>query len=104
MPKLELLSEELNKPDLWDNPTHAGKISREHGSIMSKMKGVLAFERELIEHIDMINLAREDNDAETEAVGLSVFLLLGAYINVSLLLLHYFYSFTPKTTYWFFEF
>lgn len=77
-----MLSEELNKPDLWDNPSHAGKISREHGSIMSKMKGVLAFERELFEHIDMIKLAREDNDAETEAVGLSVFLLLGAYIYV----------------------
>ncbi|XP_047960659.1 peptide chain release factor PrfB2, chloroplastic isoform X2 [Salvia hispanica] len=36
--KLEVLSKELDEPDLWDNPSHAGKISREHGSVMGKMK------------------------------------------------------------------
>lgn len=69
MPKLEILSEQLNKPDLWDDPAHAGKISREHGSIMGKIKAVNAFEQELFEHIDMIKLAREENDAELESVG-----------------------------------
>ncbi|GER48581.1 peptide chain release factor 2 [Striga asiatica] len=75
MPKLELLSEQLDKPDLWDDPARAGMISREHGSIMGKMKEVNAFEQELLEHIDMIKLAREDNDAELESVGASKFSL-----------------------------
>lgn len=73
IPTLEILSEQLDKPDLWDDPVHAGKISREHGSIMGKMKEVNAFEQELLEHIDMIKLAREENDAELESVGPQVF-------------------------------
>ncbi|KAF3454602.1 hypothetical protein FNV43_RR05050 [Rhamnella rubrinervis] len=64
--RLDMLSAELNKPDLWNDPVHGGKVSREHGSLMGKMKGVLAFEQELLEHIDMIKLAREENDAELE--------------------------------------
>lgn len=66
-----MLSVQLNKPDLWDDPVHAGKISREHGSLLGKMKEVNALERELLEHIDMIKLAREENDAELESVGTS---------------------------------
>lgn len=66
---LNLLSAELNKPNLWDEPVHAGKVSREHGSLMGKMKEVKAFEQELLEHIDMIKLARDENDAELESVG-----------------------------------
>ena len=69
MVRLDLLSAELNKPDLWNDPVHAGKISREHGSLMGKMKEVKAFEQELLEHIDMIKLAREENDTELELVG-----------------------------------
>lgn len=69
MVRLDLLSAELNKPDLWGDPVHAGKISREHGSLMAKMKEVIAFERELLEHIDMIKLAREEDDTELESVG-----------------------------------
>lgn len=66
-----MLSAELNKTDLWDDPIHAGKISREHGSLTGKMKGVLTFERELLEHIDMLKLAKEENDSELESVGVS---------------------------------
>lgn len=69
MVRLNLLAAELNKPDLWNDPVHAGKISREHGSLMGKMKEVKAFEQELLEHIDMIKLAREENDTELELVG-----------------------------------
>lgn len=69
--RLDMLSVQLNKPDLWDDPVHAGKISREHGSLLGKMKEVNALERELLEHIDMIKLAREENDAELESVGTS---------------------------------
>lgn len=69
MIRLDLLSAEVNKPDLWNDPVHAGKISREHGSLMGKMKEVKAFERELLEHIDMVKLAREENDGELESVG-----------------------------------
>ncbi|GLT77783.1 hypothetical protein SLA2020_493410 [Shorea laevis] len=72
--RLDLLSMELNKPDLWDDPVHAGKISREHGSLMGKMKQVRAFERELLEHIDMIKLAREENDADMESESLKALL------------------------------
>ncbi|CAA2976705.1 peptide chain release factor 2, chloroplastic [Olea europaea subsp. europaea] len=67
IPKLEILSDQLSKPDLWNDPVHAGKISREHGSLMGKMKEVNAFEQELLEHIEMIKLAREENDAELES-------------------------------------
>ncbi|XP_022931672.1 peptide chain release factor PrfB2, chloroplastic [Cucurbita moschata] len=74
MMRLELLSVELNKADLWDDPAHAGKISREHGSIMGKIKEIKAFERELLEHIDMIKLAREENDAELESESLNALL------------------------------
>ncbi|XP_022159817.1 peptide chain release factor PrfB2, chloroplastic isoform X2 [Momordica charantia] len=74
MMRLELLSVELNKANLWDDPAHAGKISREHGSIMGKIKEVNAFERELLEHIDMIRLAREENDTELESESLNALL------------------------------
>ncbi|KAM6578653.1 hypothetical protein CsatB_030490 [Cannabis sativa] len=72
--RLNLLSVELNKPDLWNDPLHAGKVSREHGSLMGKMKGVKAFEQELLEHIDMLKLAREENDAELESESLKALL------------------------------
>lgn len=65
-----MLSAQLNKPNLWDDPVHAGKISREHGSLLSKVKEVNALEQELFEHIDMIKLAREENDEELESVGI----------------------------------
>ncbi|KAL6548847.1 Peptide chain release factor PrfB2, chloroplastic [Orobanche hederae] len=81
IPKLEILSEQLNKPDLWDDPAHAGKISREHGSIMGKMKEVNAFEKELFEHIDMMKLAREEDDAELESESLKALLELRRHIR-----------------------
>ncbi|KAL8540863.1 hypothetical protein ACS0TY_002194 [Phlomoides rotata] len=81
IPKLEILSEELNKPNLWDDPSHAGKISREHGSIMGKIKAVNAFEQELFEHIDMIKLAREENDAELESESMNALLKLRRHIK-----------------------
>lgn len=68
MVRLNLLSAELNKPNLWDDPVHAGKISREHGSLMGKIKKVKTFEQELLEHIDMIKLARDEKDTELESV------------------------------------
>ncbi|GLU24070.1 hypothetical protein SLE2022_400350 [Rubroshorea leprosula] len=66
MVRLNPLSAEVNKPDLWNDPVHAGKISREHGALMGKTKEVKAFEQELLEHIEMIKLAREENDSELE--------------------------------------
>ncbi|KAF1891916.1 hypothetical protein Lal_00036263 [Lupinus albus] len=72
--RLDLLSAQLTKPDLWDDPVHAGKISREHGSLLGKVKEVNALEQELIEHIDMIKLAREENDEELESESLKALL------------------------------
>ncbi|XP_038703669.1 peptide chain release factor PrfB2, chloroplastic [Tripterygium wilfordii] len=72
--RLDLLSAALNKPDLWDDPVHAGKISREHGSLMNRMKEVMAFEQEFLEHIDMIKLAREERDSEMESESLKALL------------------------------
>lgn len=72
--RLDVLSAQLNKPDLWDNPVHAGKISREHGMLMGKMKGVKNLEQELLEHIDMVKLAREENDPELESESLKALL------------------------------
>ncbi|XP_028122059.1 peptide chain release factor PrfB2, chloroplastic isoform X1 [Camellia sinensis] len=65
--RLELLSSQLDKPDLWDDPVRAGRISREHGSLIGKMKEVKAFEQELLEHIEMIKLSREESDADLES-------------------------------------
>lgn len=73
MDRLEVLSAQTNKADLWDDPVHAGKISREHGSLMKKMEDVMAIEQELVEHIDMIKLAREENDPELESVSFKTF-------------------------------
>ncbi|KAI4304257.1 hypothetical protein MLD38_039798 [Melastoma candidum] len=72
--RLNLLSAQLDRPDIWDDPMHAGKISREYGSLMAKMKEVVAWERQLLEHIDMIKLAREENDSELESESLKALL------------------------------
>ncbi|KAF9618202.1 hypothetical protein IFM89_000671 [Coptis chinensis] len=80
--RLEMLSLELNKPNLWDDPVHAGKISREHGLLMGKMKEVNGYERELLEHIDMLKLAREENDKELESVRFRFVFLLGMYFHL----------------------
>ncbi|KAL5210035.1 hypothetical protein ABZP36_005658 [Zizania latifolia] len=61
------LSVVLERPELWDNPVFAGKVSREHGELMGKIKSVNQFEQELMEHIDMLRLAREEDDNELEA-------------------------------------
>ncbi|CAN1219545.1 Peptide chain release factor PrfB2, chloroplastic [Linum perenne] len=75
MVRLDVLSAQLNKPDLWDDPVLAGKISREHGSLMGKMKEVKALERQLLDHIDMIKLAREEEeDSELESESLNALL------------------------------
>lgn len=72
--RLDLLSAELKKPDIWNNPVHAGNLSREHGSLLGKVKDVKEFERELVDHIDMIKLSREENDTELESVGPHIFI------------------------------
>ncbi|CAJ1869246.1 unnamed protein product [Sphenostylis stenocarpa] len=72
--RLDMLSFQLGKEDLWDDPMLAGKLSREHGSLLGKMKEVNALEQELLEHIDMIKLAREENDADLESESLKVLL------------------------------
>lgn len=77
--RLEMLSSQLDKPDLWDDPVRAGKISREHGSLMSKMKEVQSFEQELLEQIDMIKLAREENDSDLESEALKALLDMRRY-------------------------
>lgn len=67
---------EMDKSDLWDDPVYAGKVSKEHGALMGKIKEVNGFERELLEHIDMLKLAREEND---NAVALVSTFLDGMY-------------------------
>lgn len=64
------LSVVLEKPDLWEDPVFAGKVSREQGELMGKIKSVNQFEQQLMEHIDMLRLAREegDNELETESM------------------------------------
>lgn len=59
----------LERPDLWDDQVFAGRVSREHGELMGKIKSVNQFEQELIEHIEMLRLAREENDNELETVS-----------------------------------
>jgi len=59
----------LERPDLWEDPVFAGRVSREQGELMGKIKSVNQFEQELIEHIEMLRLAREENDNELEMVS-----------------------------------
>ncbi|KAF8683885.1 hypothetical protein HU200_044827 [Digitaria exilis] len=61
----------LERPNLWDDPVFAGRVSREHGELMGKIKSVNQFEQELIEHIEMLRLAREENDNELEMETMS---------------------------------
>jgi hypothetical protein len=68
----------LEKPDLWDDPVFAGRVSREHGELMGKIKSVNQFEQELIEHIEMLRLAREENDNELETVSTLLHYMLQA--------------------------
>lgn len=63
----------LERPDLWDDPVFAGRISREQGELMGKIKSVDQFEQELIEHIEMLRLAREENDNELEMVSTVIY-------------------------------
>ncbi|KAG0499071.1 hypothetical protein HPP92_003762 [Vanilla planifolia] len=72
--RLEHLSVALNKPDLWDDSTYASQVSREHGMLMAKMREVNGFEQELLELIDLIRLAREENDAELESESMRALL------------------------------
>ncbi|RAL51862.1 hypothetical protein DM860_010580 [Cuscuta australis] len=69
--RIEVLSAELNKPDIWEDAVKAGKLSREHGFLTGKMEEVRAFEQELLEHIDMIKLAQEENDKDLELESLN---------------------------------
>lgn len=69
--RLTMLSAQLNKPDLWDDPIHAGKVNREHGSLVNKVKAIKVYEQELFEHIDMIKLAREENDPNMESESMN---------------------------------
>ncbi|KAK1280923.1 hypothetical protein QJS04_geneDACA004560 [Acorus gramineus] len=75
MVRLDVLSAELNRPDLWDDPVHAGKVSREHGGLMGKLKEVRGLEQELLEQIDMLTLAHEENDEELESESMKALLL-----------------------------
>ena len=59
----------LERPDLWEDPVFAGRVSREQGELMGNIKSVNQFEQELIEHIEMLRLAREENDNELEMVS-----------------------------------
>ncbi|KAJ3683053.1 hypothetical protein LUZ60_013280 [Juncus effusus] len=65
--KSKQLAVALNNPDLWADAVSAGRISREHGGIMGKLKEVNRFERELLEHVDMLRLARDENDDDLES-------------------------------------
>ncbi|KAL8118919.1 peptide chain release factor PrfB2, chloroplastic isoform X1 [Apium graveolens] len=69
--RLAILSAQLSKPDLWDDPIHAGKVNREHGSLVNKVKAIKVYEQELFEHIDMIKLAREENDPNMESESMN---------------------------------
>ncbi|XP_068645956.1 peptide chain release factor PrfB2, chloroplastic [Aristolochia californica] len=64
--RAEHLSSEINRSDLWENPNYAGKASREHGICMGKINEVNGFKQELIEQIEMLKLAREEDDRELE--------------------------------------
>lgn len=68
--RLDQLSEDLDNPNLWDDPVNAGKISREHGLLIGKKKEVASFEHELLENIDMLRLAKEENDSALEEVSI----------------------------------
>ncbi|XP_078435885.1 peptide chain release factor 2 isoform X2 [Wolffia australiana] len=60
--RAEELGMEIEKPDLWNDPVYAGKVSKEHGALLGKLKEVNAFEQDLLENIDLLKLAHDEND------------------------------------------
>ncbi|PKA55175.1 hypothetical protein AXF42_Ash003812 [Apostasia shenzhenica] len=68
--RLEQLNMALDKADLWDDPNNASRVSREHGRLMGKMKEVNGFEKEVLELVDLLKLAREENDIAMESESL----------------------------------
>ncbi|KAL2629893.1 hypothetical protein R1flu_014579 [Riccia fluitans] len=64
--RLRQLDADLEKPDLWSDPPQASKISREKGVIAGRVKEVIDMESELLEHIGMAELAREEKDSQVE--------------------------------------
>ncbi|KAG9441755.1 hypothetical protein H6P81_017609 [Aristolochia fimbriata] len=64
--RAEHLSSEVTRSDIWENPDYAGKVSRDHGICMGKIKEVNGLEQELIEHVELLKLARDEGDSELE--------------------------------------
>ncbi|CAM6106204.1 unnamed protein product [Calypogeia fissa] len=64
--RLRQLDQDLLKPDLWDNPSSASKISRERGGLAGRIQAVKDMESELVEQIGMAELAREEKDKQVE--------------------------------------
>ncbi|KHN03934.1 Peptide chain release factor 2 [Glycine soja] len=56
---LDMLSFHLSKEDLWNDPVRVGKISREHGSLLGKMKESLKA---------LLNMRRNAKEKELEAL------------------------------------
>jgi peptide chain release factor 2 len=67
--RLKQLDTELLKPDLWNDPSSASKLSRERGRLAGRVSAVKDMESELMEHIGMAELAREERDSQVEAVS-----------------------------------
>ncbi|KAJ7567732.1 hypothetical protein O6H91_01G004300 [Diphasiastrum complanatum] len=64
--QLQKLEMELERPDLWQDPQRATTCSQECGSLSAKVEEIKGIERQLLEHVGMAELAREENDTQIE--------------------------------------
>lgn len=69
MARLKGLEAELERSNIWDDPVAAAKCLRERGSLVAKVQSLREIEAQLVEQVEMAELAHEDNDSQMQAVG-----------------------------------
>ena len=58
------LSVQMEKPDFWDHPEMAARVSREKAALLKKVEPWEALRRESSDNLELANLAKEEKDEE----------------------------------------
>ncbi|MDP2194132.1 MAG: PCRF domain-containing protein, partial [Alphaproteobacteria bacterium] len=63
---LQSLDEQANDPHLWDNPEAAQKVLKEREALFQKIETIRQIDNQLINHIEMLDLAQAEGDLDIE--------------------------------------
>ncbi|MBS9777229.1 MAG: peptide chain release factor 2 [Gammaproteobacteria bacterium] len=66
--RLEEVSRELEQPDIWNNPDEAAQLGQERTSLEKLVESLDFIRNTLKESAEMLEIAEEENDAETATV------------------------------------